>query len=204
MASKQRVGSEDSETRVLILDTTERLMVEEGYAAVTTRRVAGEADIKPPLVHYYFPTTDDLLLAVYLRAATRNTERVQKALASATPLSELWAMSTDRTRTTLAVEFMALANHRKRIRTEIAASIERSRGLQAEVVKRLLRDHGLNARDYPPTVVSFVLAAISRALVMEAALGVSLGLDDTMHFVEARLRDLEGQPKAAKKAPPRR
>ena len=38
-------------------------MIDEGYAAVSTRRVAAKAGLTPPLVHYYFPTTDDLLLA---------------------------------------------------------------------------------------------------------------------------------------------
>lgn len=187
----RRVGAEDSATRVVILDTTERLMLEEGYAAVSTRRVAGEADLKPPLVHYYFPTTDDLLVALYQRAAQRNIERVTNALASAKPLSELWALSTDQTRTTLAVEFMALANHRKRIRAEIAANIERSRAMQAEVLKRLL-DQGTSRREFPPEAVSLVIAGVSRALVMEAALGVSSGHAETETLVRSWLRKMEG------------
>jgi len=199
MATKRRVGNEDSGTRVLILDTTERLMLEEGYAAVTTRRVATEAGIKAPLVHYYFPTTDDLLLAVYLRGAQRNIERVSKALASPTPLTDLWALSTDKARTTLAVEFMALANHRKRIRAEIGANIERSRALQEDVLKRVLRDHGLSAREFPPAALSLIVIAVSRALVMEAGLGVSTGHDEAAALVESWLRKLQGPAKAPKK-----
>jgi AcrR family transcriptional regulator len=195
MKTQRRVGAEDSATRVVILDTTERLMLEEGYAAVTTRRVAAEAGLKPPLVHYYFLTTDDLLVAVYQRAAERNIERVTKALASAKPLSELWALSTDQTRTTLAVEFMALANHRKRVRTEIAANIGRSRAMQAEVVTRLLREQGMSLREFPPLAVSLAIAGISRALVMETALGVSSGHDETRAWVESWLRKLESNPK---------
>jgi AcrR family transcriptional regulator len=201
MTVQRRVGAEDSATRFVILDTTERLMLEEGYAAVTTRRVAGEAGLKPPLVHYYFPTTDDLLVAVYQRAAQRNMERVSNALASPKPLSELWALSTDPTRTTLAVEFMALANHRKRIRAEIAGNIERSRAMQAEVLKRLLREQGMSLRESPPLAVSLIIAGVSRALVMEAALGVSSGHAETRAWVESWLRRLERNPKSAKRAP---
>lgn len=193
-SAPRRVGAEDSATRVVILDTTERLMLDEGYAAVTTRRVAGEAGLKAPLVHYYFPTTDDLLVAVYQRAAQRNIERVGQALASAKPLTELWALSTDTTRTTLAVEFMALANHRKRIRIEIAANIERSRAMQAEVLQRLLgREH----RELSSEAVSLVIAGVSRALVMEAALGVSLGHTETQALVGSWLRKLETKIKPA-------
>lgn len=64
----------DSTTRDLLIDATIKVMVEDGYAAATSRRVAGEAGVKPALVHYYFPTMDELYLDVFRRgaAATRN------------------------------------------------------------------------------------------------------------------------------------
>ena len=62
-ASKRAANPKRPNNRAIILDTTEKLMLEEGYAAISTRRVAKEAGLKPPLVHYYFPTTDDLFLA---------------------------------------------------------------------------------------------------------------------------------------------
>ena len=67
----------------LIIDTTERLMLDEGYAAVSSRRVAKEAGLKPPLVHYYFPATDDLFLAVFRRAAAREAGKLDDAVQSA-------------------------------------------------------------------------------------------------------------------------
>ena len=42
----RRVGAENSATRALILDATEQLIREEGYAAVSTRRVAARAGLK--------------------------------------------------------------------------------------------------------------------------------------------------------------
>ena len=66
MKVKRRVRHEPAVTRGVLLDATERLMVLEGYAAVTTRRVAGEVGLTAALVHYYFPKTDDLLLAACL------------------------------------------------------------------------------------------------------------------------------------------
>src|ERR1039458_10291908 len=51
MASNRRIGGEDSESRAALLDATERLMLEEGYAAVSSRRVAQAAGLKPQLVH---------------------------------------------------------------------------------------------------------------------------------------------------------
>jgi hypothetical protein len=90
---------------------------------------------------------------------------------------------------------MALANHRKRVRTEIAANIERSRAMQAEVVTRLLREQGMSLREFPPLAVSLAIAGISRALVMETALGVASGHDETRAWVESWLRKLESNPK---------
>ena len=84
-------GPKGAAKRTLLLDTAERLIVEEGYAAVSTRRVGLEAGVKPPLVHYYFPTTDDLLLAVYQRAAEQAHQRTLDALGSPEPLEALWS-----------------------------------------------------------------------------------------------------------------
>jgi AcrR family transcriptional regulator len=199
VASTRR-GRAESPARVVILDTTEQLMVDEGYAAVTTRRVAAQAGLTAPLVHYYFPTTDDLLLAVYRRAADRNIERVSQALAGPKPLRELWAISVDRSRTTLAVEFMAMANHRKIIGREIAANIERSRALQAELLARLLREQGIDPREYPEAGLCLMFAGISRALVMEAELGVTVGHAEAGELVESWLRRFDSGRKPRRSA----
>ena len=52
MAAARRIGAENSATRTAILDATELVMVEEGYANASTRRVAARAGLKPSLVHY--------------------------------------------------------------------------------------------------------------------------------------------------------
>ena len=93
----------------LILDATERLMLDEGYAAVTTRAVAKLAGLAPGLVHYYYPSTDDLLVAAYRRTTEANFERLTEALQSDDPLRELWRLQTEATPMALAVEFIALA-----------------------------------------------------------------------------------------------
>src|SRR5690606_21688674 len=64
-SSSRRIGAPDSKTRTRLLDAAERLLLREGYASVTSRRVAAEAGLKPQLVHYYFRTMDDLFLEVF-------------------------------------------------------------------------------------------------------------------------------------------
>ena len=44
------------EKRTRLLDATERIMLTDGYAAVTSRRVEAEAGLK---LHYHFGTLDD-------------------------------------------------------------------------------------------------------------------------------------------------
>ncbi|MGK2908303.1 MAG: TetR family transcriptional regulator [Sphingobium sp.] len=44
--------------------------MEEGYAAVSGRKVAARAGLNASLIHYYFPTSDDLLVAAYRRCRT--------------------------------------------------------------------------------------------------------------------------------------
>src|SRR5512139_237451 len=105
MTTARRIGAEDSATRARLLDAAQALMVEEGYAAVTSRRVAARAGLKPQLVHYYFRTMDDLFLALVRRGAEQNLERQTRALASAQPLRALWEFSSDPRGTTLTVEF---------------------------------------------------------------------------------------------------
>ena len=113
MTTKRRIGTEDSTTRNALLDAALQLMVEEGYAAVTSRRVAARAGLKPQLVHYYFRTMDDLFIALVRRGAEQNLVRQSRALASPQPLRALWELSCDPTGATLTLEFSALANHRK-------------------------------------------------------------------------------------------
>ena len=48
MARQRRVGAETSETRAALLDSAERLMLDEGYASVTYRRVAARRGCDRP------------------------------------------------------------------------------------------------------------------------------------------------------------
>src|SRR6187399_1014731 len=79
-ASSRRIGAVDSKTRAQLVDAAEALMVEEGYAAVTSRRVAAKAGLKPQLVHYYFRAMDDLYLEVFRRRADENFARFHQSV----------------------------------------------------------------------------------------------------------------------------
>jgi TetR/AcrR family transcriptional regulator len=51
-----------------LLDTAEFLFADQGFAATSIRELAEHANVNPALVHYYFGTKKDLLIAVMDRA----------------------------------------------------------------------------------------------------------------------------------------
>ena len=184
MASARRIGAPDAKNRGVLLDAAEQLMLQEGYAAVTSRRVAEKAGLKPQLVHYYFRTMDDLYLAVFRRRAEQGLEVQSRALKSPQPL---------RAATRLTMEFMGLANHRKGLRAEIAYYAERFRDEQRKALTAALERYGVDASGVPPIVWTVFATSVSRVMVMEQALGMSAGHAETLEFVEGYLRQLEGE-----------
>jgi len=193
MATPRRIGAEDSKTREQLVDAAERLLLRDGYAAVSSRRVAAEAGLKPALVHYYFRTMDDLFLAVFRRRAEQNLTRLDRVLESPQPLRALWELSVEPSGTAFTVEFSALANHRKAIRAEIAEYAERFRQMQVEALTTRLPELGWDTDEMPPAAFVVLLTAISRVLAMEEGLGMSGGHAETLDLVERALTRLEGE-----------
>ena len=173
MTVARRVGSANSEKRPLLLDVTEQIMLEQGYAAVSSRSVAARAGIKAPLVHYYFPTLDDLFVAVFRRAAQKSLEQMVAALASPEPLLALWNFSTDSWGTGLMAELLAAANHRKVLKSEVVEATGRARRVQIAALDGLLADYGIDADVCPPALVAAAIQGLAIVVVREQALGAA-------------------------------
>ncbi|MGH3626017.1 MAG: TetR/AcrR family transcriptional regulator, partial [Sciscionella sp.] len=173
MTTARRIGAPDAKNRSVLLNAAEQLMLEEGYAAVTSRRVAQKAALKPQLVHYYFRTMDDLFLAAFRRRAEDGLRLQAQALQSPQPLWALWQFSTDPAATALTMEYVALANHRKALKAEIAYYAERFREEQRKTLSTVLERYGMDAVEVPPLVWPVLMTSVSRVLVMEQALGMS-------------------------------
>ena len=179
MEASRRMGAQDSQTRTKLLDAAEQLMLEEGYAAVTSRRVGHTAGISSQLVHYYFRTMDDLFLDVFRRRAEEGFARFERAIEAQPSLRTIWSSLSDGSGSgsVFNLEFAALANHRKAIRAEIATYAERFRSDAARgdlVDPRSTRNA---AGGITPEVVLVVMAGVSQLIALERALGVSGGHD---------------------------
>ena len=97
------------------------------------------------------------------------------------PLRALWEFFADTSRTALTLEFMALANHRKTIRSFMVEHSEEMRARQVEMITRLL---GERIGVCQPAGLSLVMAGIGRALIMEGGMGVTAGHAEARAFVE--------------------
>lgn len=189
--STRRIGAKDSKTRARLLDAAEALLLEEGYAAVTSRRVAARAELKPQLVHYYFRTMDDLFIEVFRRRAEQDLPRFEEAIAEDGSLRNLWRLNADPRGARFTIEFMALANHRKAIRAEIARYAERFRAAQLEAVTRALAARGVDEDRLPPIAALLLMTGLSQVMALEGAIGVTDGHDATLAYVERAICDLD-------------
>jgi AcrR family transcriptional regulator len=192
MTAPRRMGTENSKTRQVLLEVTERLMLKEGYASVGVRRVAREAEVAPALVLYYFRTLDDLFLAVLRRRGDEELERVVRLLDGPQPLRALWELNSH-PGNALITEFTALANHRKAIRAELAARAERYREAQLEALTRRLTETGVQLPpEVSPTVLLMLTNALGRILMMENTMGMTTRHAEARTFVEQFLQRYEG------------
>jgi AcrR family transcriptional regulator len=194
-APTRRIGAADSKTRAQLIDAAEQLLVEEGYAAVTSRRIGARAGLKAQLVHYYFRTMDDLFIEVFRRNAERNLAAFERVLAADPSLRTLWRLNADQRSATFAIEFVALANHRKEIRGEIARYAERFRAAQLEALAAALRAGGVTEDQLPPVVALLLMTGLSQVLTLEDALGVTTGHDAAVAYVERLIDRIEPETK---------
>ncbi|UXA06111.1 TetR/AcrR family transcriptional regulator [Mycobacterium sp. SMC-2] len=192
-------GAPEPDARTALLDATERLMLGEGYAAVTSRRVAAEAGVNPGLVYYYFGPMDELFLEVFRRSAARSLDRQAEALASEQPLWALWDMIRDQTNTALNLEFLALGNHRKAVMAEMKEFSVRFRRLQFEGLSTILTRYGVDTTQWPAEAVMLLMDAAARFMGEERSYGLNLGHSQAVTVVERLIGQLEGKRRRRRK-----
>ena len=181
------------EKRRLILDATEEILLKEGYAAVSSRNVAAAAGIKAPLVHYYFPTIDDLLVALLQRRSDRIVGRMSEALTSSEPLKSWWEVASDPRGTSLFVELMAAANHRPLLKAEFGRIARDVRRMQMDTLESLLPQYGLDARLLPPPLVAAAMQGLAFSAVQDQAAGYDTHADEAIAAMGRLIDHLEGR-----------
>ena len=187
----RRMGPPGSATWNLILDAAEGILLEEGYAELTSRRIAERIGIKQRLVYYYFHTMEDIVVEAFRRMSKRELERLASTLTSELPLHEVWGVCIHTTDSRLISEFMALANRSEGVRREVIHFIEGSRALQVEALERAMRNKTGGVAGLPPVVITFMATSLALALTRESQLGISMGHRETERVISEALASLE-------------
>ena len=186
---RRRAATEEKLTR--ILDATEEIMLRVGYAAVSSRSVAGAVGIQAPLLHYYFPTIDDLFVAVLRRRSEQSVQRMASALASAEPLRAWWQLVSDPRGTALLLELLAAANHRPPLRDEVGKAAYEVRRLQVETLTTLLDEYGLDPAEFPPVLIAATMQGLAFAVVADQVAGYDTAPDEAAAATARLLESLE-------------
>lgn len=188
----RRMGAEGSETREALIDVAERMIAAEGCDAVTARRLSEQLGLKRQIVHYYFHSVEDLLIAVIRRQGDRLRDRIKASLENGETPESLWQPGSNSAATVF--EFMARATRRKPIRDEIRRYLTEFRMMRAEALAKALSRGGVEPA-VPPVVVATILTAVSQTLALEEGIDVSLGHDETRRYIEHWLSAIEkGKP----------
>ncbi|MCB2080109.1 MAG: TetR/AcrR family transcriptional regulator, partial [Novosphingobium sp.] len=166
-------------------------MREDGYGALTARKVAECAGLKHQLVYYYFQTLEDLLIATYERHMERYLDRIDSALQSERPLHAFWQVHSNPVDAVLNSEFLSMANHSEAIRSRTTTFGEDVRTLGLEQLEKNFRRPHQSADTVNPFAVTMALTAVGSVLGLENAIGITGGHAEIRQLVEWCIDQLE-------------
>lgn len=183
---RRRPRAATKEKRERVLDAAEELMLEDGYAAVTSRAVATRLGINAPTIHYYFGSVDDLFIAVLRRRAEGNVQRMADALGSAHPLRAWWELASDPRGAALFIEFIAAGNHRPALQEALGSYARDVRAMQVDALDELLPQYGLDPGELRPALVAAAMQGLAFGLVADQMAGHETSTEEA----RAGMRDL--------------
>jgi AcrR family transcriptional regulator len=183
-ASVRRMGVAGSEIRVQLIEEAVKLIRKEGWQAVTARRLAEKLGLKRQIVHYYFSTIEDLLIAVIRHDSEAIRARFLADLQAGEPLRVIWDLGNKVPATIF--EFTALALRSKAIQTEIRQSMIEFRKIEIAAIQRYFELKGITPK-IPPAAMAILLTGISHTLTIERALGVVEGHVQLKELIESLL-----------------
>ena len=175
------------------LDAAERLLVEIGYAAITTRRLAREAGANQGLVHYYFGSMENLLVRVLERFTERLIVRQRAMYAADQPFLEKWRQAMRYLDEDFAsgyqkvwYELQAMAWNRPELRERIAHVTVEWREVLEEAFEQARREHGI---EMPVGALAVLVAAFNQGLIFERLSGIDSGHRELLDWIDAWLEE---------------
>lgn len=192
----------DAETR--LLDAAERLLIDAGYAAITTRRLAEEAGVNHGLVHYYFGAMEELLLRVLERFTARLIVRQRAMYATAVPFIERWRtamryLDEDRPYQKIWWELQAMAWNNPEFSSRLAGVHAAWCEAMREAVREALSRYRLDESELSLDDWITLIVTMNEGIILERLVGIDRGHQQLLGAIDRWLTGLEG-----KRRPPRR
>jgi AcrR family transcriptional regulator len=91
MGSKERQDRERQAVTDSILDAARELFLAEGYQSVSIRKIAERIEYSPAAIYSYYPSKDDIFLALAKEGFHRLDDKVQAAMGSGNALDDVRA-----------------------------------------------------------------------------------------------------------------
>jgi AcrR family transcriptional regulator len=187
--------------KVALLDAAERLLIEVGYAAVTTRRVAEEAGVNHGLVHYYFGSMEELFSQVLERFAER-LALLLRALYEDPDLTflEKWRAGAQffREQPTadfpkILLELSAMSWNNPPLQSRIAAVHAEFREVFHEHFGAAMREYDIDDERFPLEAVVALVTSYQLGSVVERLSGVDAGQEALEAAIDRWLAALDAE-----------
>lgn len=173
-----------------LLDAAERLLVDVGHAGITTRRLAETAGVNHGLVHYYFGSNENLLVAALERFTERLVERQRALYAGDAPFPEKWrtAMSylvdDDARYEKTWLELQALSWNNPDLRERLARVNAEWRSVLTDAFREPHRELGI---PMPLDALVSLVMTFNIGLVVERLGGVTTGHGELLDWIDGWL-----------------
>jgi len=190
-----------------LLDAAEQLLVEIGYAAITTRKLAERAGVNHGLVHYYFGSMEDLLLRVVERFTEALIERQKAMYAAETPFIEKWRQAmrfldedAESGYQKVWLEMQAMGWNDEAVRIRLQHVHQQWIDVVTPAFERGLTELGVDKRRYSTKSVVALVVTFNQGIILERLSGVDSGHRDLLRMVDRMLERLwaarqdEGSP----------
>lgn len=179
-----------------LLDAAERVLVNAGYAGISTRRLAEEAGVNHGLVHYYFGSVENLMLAVFERFTDRLVERQRAMYAADVPFLEKWRTAMGFMEEDLAAgypkiwaELQAAAMNDEELQRRVRAVYETWRSVLTDAFTAAAREYRVSDAAVPALVT--LVMTFTVGMFNERLVGIEAGHADLLAWFEAGIRSME-------------
>src|SRR5688572_29256560 len=173
-----------------LLDAAERLLVDMGYAAITTRKLAEQAGVNNGLVHYYVGSNENLLVRALERFTERLIERQRELYASELPFVEKWRtamrylVSEDVTYEKVWLELQAMAWNDEGLRDRLARVNAEWRGVLTEAFREPHRELGV---EMPLEALVSLVITFNVGIMVERLGGIDAGHTELLGWIDGWL-----------------